>query len=88
MASERKFYKNVFTVEVLSEKPLPGHIGLCDIEYMITDGDCSGDIKWNPQIVLNGKECADALLEQGNVPIFFQIDNNGNDINAGNEDEP
>lgn len=84
MVSKRKFYKNVLTVEVLSEEPISGHLSLKDIEYMITDGDCSGDIKWKPQVVLNGKKCADALSGQGSEPGFFRLDDEGNDTD---EDE-
>ena len=79
----RKFYRTVIQVEILSEEPY--HLGskdLDDIRFDIIEGDCSGaitDIVINEQ--LDGKQVALALQNQGSDPEFFQIDEEGNDIN-------
>ncbi len=81
--SKRKFYRTVYQIEVLSEEKFDneGGMSLTDIDNAITDGDCSGRVKF---IVNNeektGKEMAELLKEQGSDPEFFQLDENGNDL--------
>lgn len=77
--TERKFYKTLVTVEVLSEEPLTV-LSLEQLHYMITDGPCSGHIKEPVQTVLNGKEAADALAEQASDPSFFRLTEAGEDV--------
>lgn len=76
--TERKFYKTTITFEVLSEEPI-GSVSLSDLEYMTTEGHCSGQFKDTIEQVLNGKEMADALTEQGSDTEFFELDEDGND---------
>lgn len=81
--SKRKFYRTVYQIEVLSEEKFDneGGMSLTDIDNAITDGDCSGRVTF---IVNNeektGKEMAELLKEQGSDPEFFQLDENGNDL--------
>lgn len=79
--TSRKFYRNVIQVEILSEDPMDGDLNLENINYAITDGDCSGRVT---SVVnneeLDGKRAAELLLEQASDPEFFQIDEFGNDI--------
>ena len=78
--SQRKFYRTVVETEVLSESPI-GEIGLDTLHYMITEGDCSGQVRTVLQEELNGKQAAEALLNQASDPSFFSLTENGDDIN-------
>jgi hypothetical protein len=74
-------YRTVIEVEVLSEKPLeefdafdPERLG-----YMICERDCSGKIICtHGSQELNGKQMAEALIEQDFDPEFFGLDAQGN----------
>lgn len=86
--SQRKFYKTIINVTVLSEEPIEassvggvgGGCALSEIAYNITEGDMSGVLEIGETTTLNGKEAADALIEQSSDPEFFQLDANGNDL--------
>jgi hypothetical protein len=41
----KKFYKTIFQIEVLSEDEFPGWMSLEQIAYEITSGCCSGVLK-------------------------------------------
>jgi hypothetical protein len=82
----RKFYRTVYTVEVLSEEPITVNVDLDDLNYMITDGDCSGKIETNGSDEIDGVTAAKLLMEQGSDPEFFRIDKNGNDISDDEEE--
>ena len=77
---KRKFYKTVLQVEILSETPV-NFDNLADVAYAITEGDCCGTVK----DILNNKEisakkCAEQLFAFGSEPGFFQLDEDGNDL--------
>lgn len=78
--SERKFYKTIIQVEVLSEDPLENTDDLAHIHYLITGGDCSGVIKTVSINELDGSAAAKALLEQGSDTEFFQLTADGEDV--------
>lgn len=82
MPSKRTFYKTIISIEVLSEDPLPDQIDLNDIAYGITDGDWSGTVEKSFEKTLTGPETAVALADQGSDPEFFQLDEDGNDIDG------
>jgi hypothetical protein len=65
----RTFYKTVIQVEVLSEEPLE-YDDLGDVNFAISQGDCSGSIREIKRITLNGKQAAKALLKQGSSRVF------------------
>jgi hypothetical protein len=80
---EKKFYRNVVEVIILSEEPL--HLGgeniLSEIESLITFGDCSGRIETtvvNEEV--DSATMAKLLQEQGSDPSFFMLDDDGNNI--------
>jgi len=75
----RKFYKTVFTVEVLSEEPLRDDMDLSDVDYMITEGGWSGIVDRSDTVELSGLEAARELQNQGSDPDFFCLDEDGND---------
>jgi len=70
--TNRKFYRTIVHVEVLSETPI-GAIGLDTLHHMITEGDCSGNVETVLQEELNGKQAAEALLNQASDPAFFKL---------------
>ena len=76
--TDRKFYKTVLQVEVLSEAPYQPE-SLAQVHHDITEGDCSG--KW--QVVrtkeLNGQQAARALTGQASDPGFFSLTRAGED---------
>ena len=74
----RKFYKTLIQVEVLSEKPLEWDT-LGDVNYAITQGECSGKVTEVSSETLTGKQAADALIEHGSDPGFFQLTAEGAD---------
>jgi len=78
--SGRKFYRRVITIEVLSEEEVDETISLSQLEYAITDGDCSGNIKWGESQIVDGKKMAKLLIKQGSDPEFFMLNNKGEDI--------
>lgn len=81
--TKRKFYRSVFTVEVLSEEPLESDLTLDSVAYMITEGDCSGFVNEELNQPIDGAKCAELLQQQGSDPEFFGIDEEGNDAEEG-----
>lgn len=84
MPSNRKFYRSVIQVEVLSEEPVDFD-DLTEVDYQITEGDCSGfvtDVVTNEEV--DGVRMAKLLEEQGSDPGFFGLDAEGNDA----DDDP
>lgn len=77
--TERKFYRTVYEVVVLSEEQ-PNSPSLETISHQITEGDWSGTFREKSQKELNGKQAARALYNQGSDPGFFQITDKGEDV--------
>jgi hypothetical protein len=82
---ERTFYKTTITIEVLSEYHIGG-LSLVDVVHNMEHGDFSGQVKGEEVEELNGAEMAWHLIEQGSEPAFFQLDDDGNDLDAGNRE--
>lgn len=78
--SKRQFWLTRVIVEVLSEEEPVQYQDLSDLHYAITDGECSGKIKTDNVVMLEGEAAAKALQEQGSDSEFFQLDAEGNDI--------
>lgn len=76
--SKRKFYKTTFVVEVLSEEPL-ADMDLDEINYFITHGHGSGEMKRKPHKILDGRQAARALIKQASDPGFFRLTEKGED---------
>ena len=84
--SERKFYRSVMRVEVLSEEPVTFY-NLNEVAYAITDGDCSGlvtDEVENEEV--DGPTMAKLLEAQGSDPSFFQLTEDGRDLDEDSEE--
>lgn len=80
MPSNRKFYKTVVTVTILSEDPVNQNIDLGGINHQITDGDWSGEVAMGESQKVTASEVAKLLEEQGSDPSFFGLDSEGNDV--------
>jgi hypothetical protein len=78
--STRTFYRTIVTVEVLSEEPLPPEIDLDDLAMEIMDGDYSGKVEWGRPEAIDGPTAARLLRAQGSAPEFFQLNDDGEDI--------
>jgi hypothetical protein len=77
--SKRKFYKTEIKVIVLSEDPY-NYESLSQVAFDIEEGECSGQVKVEKQSKLSGELMAQALQEQGSDPQFFQLTEEGEDI--------
>lgn len=78
--SDRKFYRTLVKIEVLSEEPISSEIGIETLCAEITTGDYSGLVLWSPGQEIDGKTAATALIGQGSDPSFFGLDEEGNDV--------
>lgn len=79
--AKKKIYRTVIQIEVLSEDPIPGDMTLDQVEEECNTGSFSGVhdfIKINEEI--EGEEAAKAVRAQGSSPDFFQMDENGDEI--------
>ena len=77
--TERKFYRTVVEVVILSEEPVHSDTDLDVIHYQITNGDWSGEVKVQDSVPVDGKTMASMLEEQGSDPSFFQLTAAGED---------
>lgn len=68
------FYKTTITVTILSDGPYEAPDGLNDVDYDITDGDCSGDWKVLSTEELTKEEMIEACNAMGTDPAFFSIE--------------
>lgn len=77
--TKRKFYRTIFPIEVLSEKPL-GNIGLNELVYALTDGgEVTGMVRRGKRTTLSGAQMAKALRSQGKSPRLFFLHADGSD---------
>lgn len=66
------YYRNVFSIEVLSNDPLPEGMDLESVAYEITDGSCSGMATHalvNQEV--SAERMAELLIAQGSDPEFL-----------------
>jgi hypothetical protein len=87
MPSERKFFKTIIQVEVLSEDEPYTETNLDQIERDTDAGDCVGRVRIVRHVELMSKEAAEALTEFGSDPSFFQLDEEA-DAAEGNQEPP
>jgi len=86
--STRKFYKTVITTVVVSEQPLS------DLETLeIHQQNVMGDLRLSlvndrtkDSEEIDGPTAAKLLLDQNSDPELFDLDENGNDIDEGDDD--
>jgi len=77
--TERKFYKRIVRVEVLSDQPI-GEVKLELVAEAISVGDWDGWVEWEDLQEMNGKEAAEALISHQSDPEFFQLTDDGKDL--------
>ena len=73
MANNRKFYKTTFTVEVLSEEPIP-EMSLDALEDEYNHGSYSAGSVKRKEKELTVKQVTKELKKQGSDPSFFMIE--------------
>jgi hypothetical protein len=86
--NSRKFYKTIFTVEVLSERePVSDDLSLEEIEKGFIDGNWSGKVTCESEEI-SAQEAAYELMEHGSEPEFFGLTEDGEDeSDEDDEDE-
>lgn len=77
--TDRKFYKTVMKLEILSEEPIPPGTEWEHVINEAKEGDYSMRELGEKETVLNGKQAARALLLQGSDPSFFRLTKDGDD---------
>jgi hypothetical protein len=77
---DKRYYKTTVVVTVLSEYEPPVWNDLADLNYLITDGHCSGMVATTDEIEVSAKQMAQLLINQNSDPEFFGLDENGNEI--------
>ena len=79
--AKKKLYRTVIQIEVLSEDPIPEGMSLDQIEEECNTGSFSGvhDFIVTNEVV-KGKKAAELVRKQGSSPDFFQMDENGDEI--------
>lgn len=80
MPSSRTFYRQVVTVEILSETPIPDSLELEDIADEITNGAWSGNVEVTVNEQIDGPRMAELLAAQGSDPAFLQLTDDGDDL--------
>jgi len=78
MPSKRKFYRTVYTFEMLTEEP-PESMSLESIAYETTEGHASGMFLETDTREVTGRDMAELLQSQGSDPEFFQLTEDGED---------
>ena len=82
MAKKKKIYRTLILLTVLSDRPIPEGMSLEDIDAECSEGEFTGKTEWQEvNKVLKGNEAANAVLGVGSSPDFFQMDENGNELN-------
>ncbi len=76
---KRKFYKKVYTIEVLSDGPIE-FTSLHKLDDAIQCGECSGRRRESRIKILNGKQLVKELAEHGTSPSFFKLAEDGSDL--------
>jgi len=77
--TDRKFFKTVIAIEVLSEEPIPEGMELGTIVQQAIEGDYSMRPLQHEETELDGKQAAEALTVQGSDPGFFSLTDAGED---------
>lgn len=78
--SKRIYYKTTYTVEILSERPIPEDWDLDAVWEEAQTGSYSGDVKRCIVEEVDGPTMAVLLRDQRSSPDFFMLDKEGNHI--------
>ena len=73
-------YKTIYTVAILSEKPL-GDICFNELVEILTNGgDATGQIQRQSETCLTNRQMVEELRKQGKDPSQFFLDDEGNEV--------
>jgi hypothetical protein len=72
----KKFFKTTITIEIISDRKY-NSVDLEQINYDITEGDCSGVVNVQNYQELTPEETAKALIAQGSDPEFLGLNTDG-----------
>lgn len=78
--SQRKFYKMIVKVTILSETPFTGHENLKDLAEGMTDGNDVGTYEAIENKELNAAQAVEELQAVGSESGFFSLTKDGQDI--------
>jgi len=81
--AKKKIYRSIISVEILSEDLVDDSFltDLSSVNYEITSGDCSGEVKIQSiNEVVTGEDAVKAVQAQGSSMDFFRMDEEGNEI--------
>lgn len=89
MTKKKVLYRSVIQIEVLSEEPIPEDMSIDDIEEECNSGSYSGVHDWKVRNEkIEGLDAVKATQAQGSSIDFFQMDEEGNELNEfGVEDD-
>jgi len=76
--AKKTLYKTTYTIEVLTEENV--NYDLSDLSDVITDGEASGHEFRTKTVKVVGKDAVKECKKHGTDPEFFQMDEEGNDI--------
>jgi hypothetical protein len=76
---KKKFYKTVIKIEVLSEDPIPSNVSLGGIMERADYDDYVAGQETRNQTELTSEEVVDELYKFGSTPLFFGLDDDGNE---------
>lgn len=83
VTNKKKYYKTIYTIELLTEDPMPDPVDIETIHYEMSEGRASGMFKETKVETLSGPEMAKALIAQGSDPEFLFLNEDGEDIYDG-----
>lgn len=83
--STRKFHRTWFTVEVLSEEPIP-QMELKDVLYRMDNDDFVGIWNREGEMELNATQTARFLYQYGSEPEFFRLTSVGGELDPTEEE--
>lgn len=78
--TERKFYKRVVQVTVISDEPFASGENRYIVRCLLNDGPDVGSFETVSEAVLDGKQAVEELLNVGSDSTFFELDEEGNDV--------
>ena len=73
MSEPRKYYRTTYTVEVLSEDPIPDAMSLQEVIDEATDGAFVYKCVGHAVEELTGRQCAEALVAHASDPEVFYL---------------
>jgi hypothetical protein len=79
MPSQRKFYKLVLKVTILSETPFTGNESLQTHAEGMDQGDDAGTFEAIQNEIISPEQAVKELHEVGSEPGFFQLTEDGED---------